>query len=78
MLPMDLRIRIFDRWIVACEAGVWKAIEGPEDLAVALNALREDPPVGVTVEAQRLREARRLYPDSVELRSRSDPGVAPH
>jgi hypothetical protein len=75
---MSVRIRIFDRWVAACDGGEWRVLDGPEDVAVALNALREDPPVGVTVDAQRLREARRLYPMLVELRARSDPANALH
>jgi hypothetical protein len=38
-------------------------LEGPPDIAVMRNAIADDPPAGVHVNEQRLREARIMYPN---------------
>jgi hypothetical protein len=58
-----LTIRIFGRWTARLEEGVWCVLEGPPEIVVVLNAIADDPPAGVHVDEQRLREARITYPD---------------
>jgi hypothetical protein len=58
-----LTIRIFGRWTARVEEGVWCVLEGPPEVAVMLNAIADDPPAGVHVDEQRVREARVMYPD---------------
>ena len=57
-------IRVFGQWIVGTDGdGVWSAITAPNDVVVALNAMRETARVPeITVDQQRLEEARVLYP----------------
>lgn len=61
---MAVVIRIFGQWTIGTgDDGVWSAITAPNDVAVALNAMRETARVpGMTVDQQRLEEARVLYP----------------
>jgi hypothetical protein len=58
-----LTIRIFGRWTVRAEDGIWRVFEGPPEVGLVLNAIADAPPAGVHVDEQRLREARVLYPD---------------
>ena len=60
---MALTIRIYERWTAQVDDGVWCVLEGPADIAVALNAIADAAPAGVHVDEQRLREARVIYPD---------------
>lgn len=66
---MAITIRIFGRWTARADNGVWCVLEGPRDVAYALNAIAEDPPASLSVDEHRLCEARRLYGDLEELPS---------
>jgi hypothetical protein len=36
---MALTIRIFGRWTARADHGVWSVLEGPPEVAIALNAV---------------------------------------
>jgi hypothetical protein len=57
-----IAIKVFNRWTAGLRDGTWYAIDAPNEMAEALNALRSEPPAGWSVEEQRLSEAKRLYP----------------
>lgn len=62
---MPVAVRIFGRWLALLdEDGLWSVIDSPPQIAEALNALRSEPPPGVSLDAQRLKEMRMLYRDA--------------
>jgi hypothetical protein len=60
---VSITIRIFERWTARCDDGIWCVLVGPPEVAAVLNAIADRPTKGVTVDDQRLREARTLYPE---------------